>query len=102
VKRRKLLISPRARRDLLSIRDWYRDAFGPATAAKAVRTLRAGLRAATTISLTAASRPDLPDGYYRVVAKAHLVIFQVRGGASYVVRIVHGARDLPVALSSGD
>lgn len=43
--------------------------------------------------------PDLPEGYFRVVAKAHLIIFQIEGDVTRIVRIVHGARDIPALLA---
>lgn len=99
MKRRRLVVTPQAHRDLLSIVAWYRHEMGPATAAKTLRSLRAGMVAATGISRQAARREDLPDGYFRVVAKAHLVIFKIDGDEVQIVRVVHASRDIPPLLS---
>lgn len=96
---RRLVVTPRAQRDIAGIVDWCRQEMGSAAAAKTLRTLRAGLVAATQIDEAAARRSDLPNGYLRVVAKAHLVIFQIAGDEARIVRVVHGARDMPGALS---
>jgi plasmid stabilization system protein ParE len=98
MKRRRLVVSPQAQRDIAVITGWYRREMGPAAAASALKTLRAGIVAATRINPESARREDLPDGYFRVVAKAHLVIFQIGGGETRIVRVVHGARDVPPLL----
>ena len=98
MKARRLVVTPQAQRDIAATVEWYRSELGPAAAAKVLRTLRAGLVAATRIDEAAARRTDLPEGYYRVVAKAHLVVFQVVGSEARVIRVVHGARDLPHLL----
>lgn len=98
MKRRRLVVTPQAHRDLHAIVVWYRKELGAATAAKALRSIRAGFIAATGISRAAARRDDLPEGYYRVVAKAHLVIFRIENDEAQVVRVVHGSRDIPPLL----
>lgn len=98
MKRRRLVVTPQAHRDLHAILEWYRKELGAAAAAKALRSIRAGFVAATGISRAAARRDDLPAGFYRVVAKAHLVIFRIEGKEVQVVRIVHGSRDIPPLL----
>jgi plasmid stabilization system protein ParE len=100
MKRRSLVVTPQARRDLLDIAAWYRDNLGPSAAAKVAKTLRAGLETACAITPEAARRPDLPDGFLRVVAKTHLIIFQIDGEVTRVVRVVHGSRDLPGLLGA--
>jgi plasmid stabilization system protein ParE len=50
------------------------------------------------VSLQSAARPDLPLGVYRVVAKRHVVLFEMHGNVALVLRVVHGARDLVAAL----
>jgi plasmid stabilization system protein ParE len=100
--RKRIVIAPQAKRDFTEIVAWYRRKMGAGPAAKVARTLQAGIRATLEIEAAAASRPDLPDGYVRVVAKAHLVIFQIEVDTVRIVRIVHSARDLPAALTDAD
>jgi plasmid stabilization system protein ParE len=97
--KRRLVVTPRARREFLAIVEWYRSELGAGAAAKVARSLRTGIEAATRINPEAATREDLPEGYYRVVARAHLVIFRIEGDKIRVYRIVHGARDLPSLLA---
>lgn len=97
-----LIVAPQARRDMADVIAWYHANLGATAASKVARTLQAGVRATQTIKASAAARPDLPDGYFRVVAKAHLIICQLDGETSRVVRIIHGARDAAVALSESE
>jgi plasmid stabilization system protein ParE len=71
---------------------------GPRAAAKVARTLQAGIRACSRIQLSQAKRTDLPEGYFRVVAKTHLIVFQIEADTARVVRILHGARDIAITL----
>lgn len=95
-------LSPAARADLRRIRAWYKKGLGPGTAAKTLKTIEQALaQHQHGVSLDAATRPDLPIGIYRLVAKRHLILFEMQGEIEHVLRIVHGARDLPSALDEG-
>lgn len=96
---RRLLVTPQAPRDFEAIVLWYRNTLNASAAAKAARTIQAGMRATARVSPQHARRPDLPEGF-RVVAKAHLVIFQIEKDASKIVRILHGARDIAAVLDT--
>ncbi|MGD9982197.1 MAG: type II toxin-antitoxin system RelE/ParE family toxin [Hyphomonadaceae bacterium] len=98
MKTRRLAVTPQAQRDLTLILAWYRRELGAQAAAKAARSIQAGVRATTRIDLARARREDLPEGYFRVVAKAHLVIFKVGNDTAKIVRILHGARDIAALL----
>ncbi len=93
MKPRRLPVTPRAQRELRESQH-----LGAKAALKALRSIQSGIRATTRISIPQATRPDLPEGYFRVVAKTHLVIFQIEGDAAKVVRLLHGARDISVLL----
>ncbi|HEY3813560.1 MAG TPA: type II toxin-antitoxin system RelE/ParE family toxin [Caulobacteraceae bacterium] len=41
------------------------------------------------------SRNDLADGLRYFITGAYLVLYRVAGGGVQIVRVVHGARDLP-------
>lgn len=93
-------LSPAARRDLLRIRAWYRNELGPGAAARALATIESALsQLQHGVTLDSSTRPDLPLGVYRVVAKQHVVLFEMDGEIALVLRIVHGARDLTSALA---
>jgi plasmid stabilization system protein ParE len=92
-------LSRAARADLVRIRTWYMNELGPAASAKTLRSIeQALLRLQDGVSLESCMRPDLPLGVYRVVAKRHLVLFEMRGEIAFVLRVVHAARDLSSAL----
>ncbi len=100
MKARRLVVAPQARRDLEAIVLWYRREVGVAAAAKAARSIHAGIRAAAQIDLATARRHDLPDGFFRIVARAHLVVFRVEADVAQIVRILHGARDIAALLEN--
>lgn len=92
-------LSPAARADLRRIRAWYRRELGPGAAAKALVSIEQALtQLQLGVSLATATRPDLPLGVYRVIAKRHVVLFEMDGEIALVLRVVHGARDLGSAL----
>src|SRR5262245_11801222 len=98
MKPRKLLVTPQASRDFAAIIDWYRQELGASAAAKAGRTIQAGVRACTRVSLSQAKRADLSEGYFRVVAKSHIIVFQINENTARIVRILHGARNIAAIL----
>lgn len=98
MKQRRLAVTPQAQRDLAAIIAWYRRELGALAASKAARSIQAGIRAAARIELSRARREDLPEGYFRVVARAHLIIFKVEQNTAKIVRILHGARDIATLL----
>jgi len=97
---RQLAVTPQAQRDLAAIIAWYRRELGALAASKAARSIQAGIRAAARIELSRARREDLPEGYFRVVARAHLIIFKVEQNTGKIVRILHGARDIATLLEN--
>lgn len=101
MKPRKLLVTPQASRDFTAIVTWYKQELGARAAAKVVRTLRAGIRACCRVPLSQAKRADLPEGFFRVVAKTHIIVFRIEENTARIVRILHGARDLSAALQEG-
>lgn len=98
MKPRRLAVTPQAQRDFTAIITWYRRELGALSAAKAARSIQAGIRAAARIDLNRARREDLPEGYFRIVARTHLVIFKVENDIAKIVRILHGARDIAALL----
>jgi len=98
MKSRRVIFTPQARQDMRDIVARYRQTMGASVAAKVTRSLAAGVRATARISSEAATRRDFPEGYFRVIAKAHLVIFQIKNDTSRIVRIIHAARDPFIAL----
>lgn len=92
-------LSPAAHADLRRIRAWYKREVGPGAAAQALAAIEQALtQLQHGVSIDAATRPDLPIGVYRVVAKRHLILFEMHGEIALVLRIVHAARNLLSAL----
>ena len=99
--KRRFEVAPQARRDLAGILSWYRAEMGASAALKVATTIRNRLRSLESGKLKgSAIWPEAP-GYFRVVARKHVIIFKVLPDRLRVVRIVHGGRDIPALLASG-
>jgi toxin ParE1/3/4 len=100
--KRRLEVTPQARRDLAAILDWYRTELGAAAALKVAATIRKRLQALQAGKLKGASLSPQAPGYSRVVAKRHNIVFRIVGGVLYIVRIVHGAQDMEAVARNLD
>jgi toxin ParE1/3/4 len=94
------VIAPRARRDLVAAAKWIRRN-NPAAA----RALRDAVAKATerigTYPRIGVVRPDLTGGPYRFVVLSgfpYLIVYAENHDPPLIVRILHGARDLPRLL----
>lgn len=95
----RLAFSPLAEQDLEAIAD-YIAADNPARALSFVRELRAQCQRITLNPPGYRLRPELGDGV-RSCAHGHYVIFfESDPDAVLIVRILHGARDLPTVFSA--
>lgn len=94
------LLSPAARRDLLSAIRWI--AQDNPGAARALRdTLARTAQRIGTHALVGTQRPDLAAPPYRFVSLTgfpYIVVYNAERRPPLIVRILHGARDLPVML----
>lgn len=91
--KRKVEVTPQARRDLASILVWYRENLGARAALKVAQTIQSRLSAMEAGRVRGAEL--IPESSYnRVVARKHVIVFQERGDSLEVVRIVHGSQDL--------
>lgn len=91
--KRKLDVTPQARRDVAEILNWYRQNMGARTALKVAQTIQSRL---VSLAEGHVSGSDLSHAsrYRRAVAKKHVVIFSWVGDTIKVVRVVHGSQDL--------
>ena len=90
----RLTRTARAEEDLIEIWTWVA-ADSPSAADRLLdRIDEICWRLAETPGLGAA-RPDLAEGLRYFVTGSHLVIYRLAPGGVEIVRIVHGARDLP-------
>lgn len=99
--KRKVDVTPQARRDLISIISWYRESLGARASLKVAQTIQLRLRALEAGGVMGA---DLVPGshYKRVVARKHVVIFLDHDDKLKVVRIVHGSQDLEAIAAKLD
>lgn len=91
-------VSPRAQADFREIRAWYKANLGAAAAVRVEKTILSAIKRLQSEPPLDRSRSDLPEGVFRCVARQHLVIFSCAGDSIRVLRILHGARELPAAL----
>jgi plasmid stabilization system protein ParE len=91
--KRRLEVTPQARRDFVGILAWYRENMGARAVQKVAQTLRARLRALESGRVKGI---DLVGGskHLRAVAKKHVLIFRSEEDVIWVVRIVHGSQDM--------
>lgn len=95
-----VIFSPRARRELLAAANWI--AKDNPAAARALRSAIA--KAATQIAAhphCGHLRPDLADQKYRflnLTGFPYVLIYNAARNPPLILRILHGARDLPQAL----
>jgi plasmid stabilization system protein ParE len=91
--KRRLDVTPQARRDLVAVINWYRENVGARAALKVAQTMQ--LRLAAMESGRVRGAPLRTDSQFmRVVAKKHIIIFVASASLIQIVRIVHGSQDL--------
>lgn len=94
------VLSPAARRDLLAAIRWI--ARDNPTAARALRdTIARTAQRIGAHNLVGTLRPDLADQPYRFVNLTgfpYIVVYNSERQPPLIVRILHGARELPTAL----
>ncbi|MBS0508836.1 MAG: type II toxin-antitoxin system RelE/ParE family toxin [Proteobacteria bacterium] len=94
----RLVFTPLAEQDLEAIAD-YIAADNPVRAVSFVRELRVQCQRITLNPPGYRQRPELGDGI-RSCAHGHYVIFfEAQPDAVVIVRILHGARDVPAVFS---
>ena len=99
--RRRLDVTPQARRDVAAILEWYRQNLGAKSALKVAKTLR--LRTAALAAGRVRGVETAPSSQCkRAAAKKHVIIFSIEADAIRIARIVHGAQDLEAIVESLD
>ncbi|MBS0356206.1 MAG: type II toxin-antitoxin system RelE/ParE family toxin [Proteobacteria bacterium] len=97
----RLRFTPLAEQDLESIADYFA-LDSPRRALSFVRELR---QQCERIALTPQAyrlRPELAEGIRSCAYGNYVIFFEATAGAVLVVRILHGARDLPAQFPSDD
>lgn len=93
----RLLISPLARQDIEGIGDYIAQD-DPARALAFVEELRDQCRRIAAQPLLYRSRPELGAGLRSCPHGRYVIFFTVHDDAVRIVRVLHGARDLPAVL----
>lgn len=92
-------IAPDAERDLGSIRSWQESEWGRRAALTWARAFRRALFVMESHPAIGRLDPDLGDAVRRYLVEPYVVIYDEPGaGRVRVLRVVHGARDLPTVL----
>jgi len=95
----KVEIAPRARRDLIEIGDYLERVAGSRTALRWMTRIETKALGLATQPYSGAEDPEL-GGRRRVLVRPYLIIYRIVSGERVrIVRIVHGARDLPTLLA---
>lgn len=97
----KVEFAPRARIDLVEIGDYLERVAGKRTARKWVARLQARARALGEHPYASHEQPDL-GGRRRAVVRPYLVVYRIALDTVRIVRVVHGARDLPAIFGDDD
>jgi toxin ParE1/3/4 len=93
-------IAPRARLDLIEIGDYLERVAGKRTALRWVTRLEVKAMSLATQAYAGAADPEL-GGRRRLVVRPYLSVYRIASnGLVRVVRIVHGARDLPAVFAN--
>ncbi len=90
----RLVILPAARADLIEIGDFIA-ADSPQRAASFVAEIEARMREAAERPLSFPARDELHEGLRAARHGRYLIFFLEQGDEVQVVRVLHGARDLP-------
>lgn len=90
----RLVILPAARADLIEIGDFIA-LDNPGRAASFVAEIEAKMRAAAERPLSFPARDELHEGLRAARYGRYLIFFVEQGDEVQVVRVLHGARDLP-------
>jgi len=93
----KVHISPKAKEDLIDIREYILNEFdSPSAAANTVKKIMKSIRRLSSfpdIGAPLASIIDFPNDYRFLVCGNYLVFYRYEAGNVHVVRILYGRRD---------
>lgn len=91
---KRLVFAPLARDDLMSISLYIADA-NPERAETFIAELEAKARQAAERPLSFPQRSDISPGLRAAIHGRYLLLFRDLGDEVRIVRVLHGARDLP-------
>ena len=92
----RVIVTPRADRDIVAILDYLTRTAGPRVAAKYADAIDEAIARLEDMPGTAAPRPTLGPNIRITVVRPYLIIHEHRRGdeALHVLRVVHGRRNI--------
>lgn len=94
-RRRRVVWSPEADRDLLDIWAYYARVASPEIADNLLREVDRIGEGIGENPLLSRQRDELLPGLRSVIVRPRVIFFRIRNGAVEVVRVLHGRRDFP-------
>ncbi len=85
--------SAAARKDLVEIKAWTTNRFGPTQAAAYVRQIQASVQLIAHNPGLARSAATVSSGILKTVAGSHIAYFRIAADSLLVIRILHGKTD---------
>lgn len=95
----RLLIAPRFYRDLIAIEDYLSEQASVKVAREQVDLIRSRIPVIAENPLAYVERLELGPGFRLAVLRPYVVIFRCGDDTVRLLRVVHGARDLPKLLA---
>jgi toxin ParE1/3/4 len=95
---RRFVFAPQARIDLNQIADYLIAEAGVPTALKMIDKIETRIKRLRQWPLGGAMRDDYGDGLRGAFVRPYVIIHKVTAEELRILRIVHGARDLPTLL----
>ncbi len=89
----RLVVSPRARRDLIDIGD-HIAADAPGRAAAFIAEIEVRCHDIAQFPLAAPARPELGSGVRVMPFRRYLLVYTLRGDEVRIERVLHGARNI--------
>lgn len=95
MKVRGVLYAPQARQDLAAIRSYLRAEAGVGVANRTLAQIKAKECLLCEFPKSGAPREDLHPGGRMLVMAPYVIIYEVLSTRVHILRVLHGARDLP-------
>jgi len=94
-------ITPRAQTDLDEIWDYIAER-NPDAADRVIDTILTRVRSLARFPLTGRARDDLRPGLRSSPVSPYVILFRPVDDTVTILRIIHGARDIPAVLADDD
>ena len=94
-RRRRVVWSPEADRDLLDIWAYYARVASPEIADNLLREIDRVGEGIGENPLLSRQRDELLPGLRSVIVRPHVIFFRIRDSVVEVIRVLHGRRDFP-------